>query len=73
MMEIFSFELKYRLKRPATWIYMALGMAIALLISILHQITPSLHSTVTASATYRCRGIGQRESFGLLVATMRGG
>ncbi len=37
MMEIFSFELKYRLKRPATWIYMALGMAIALLISILQR------------------------------------
>jgi len=37
MMEIFSFELKYRLKRPVTWIYMALGMTIALLISIFQR------------------------------------
>ena len=37
MMEIFSFELKYRLKRPATWIYMALGMALAVLIAILQR------------------------------------
>lgn len=37
MKEIFSFELQYRLKRPATWIYMVLGLGIALLISILQR------------------------------------
>ncbi|WP_103068875.1 ABC transporter permease/M1 family aminopeptidase [Aquimarina sediminis] len=37
MKEIFIFELQYRLKRPATWIYMTLGLAIALLIAILQR------------------------------------
>ncbi len=37
MKEIFLFELKYRLKRPATWIYMGLGLGIALLFSILQR------------------------------------
>ncbi len=37
MKEIFLFELKYRLKRPATWIYITLGLALTLLISILQR------------------------------------
>ncbi len=37
MKEIFSFELKYRLKRPATWIYMILGMGLAILIAALQR------------------------------------
>ncbi len=55
MKEIFLFELQYRLKRPATWIYMALGLGIAVLISILQRSStaefvnsPSSITSVTA-------------------------
>ncbi|KAA1247636.1 M1 family aminopeptidase [Aquimarina sp. RZ0] len=37
MKEIFSFELLYRLRRPATWIYMGLGMLMAGLLSYFQQ------------------------------------
>ncbi len=37
MIEILLFELKYRLKRPATWIYAILGLAIAILISFFEK------------------------------------
>ncbi len=37
MIEIFVFELKYRLKRPVTWIYMTLGLGLAVLFSILQR------------------------------------
>ncbi|MEW7279595.1 M1 family aminopeptidase [Aquimarina sp. 2201CG1-2-11] len=37
MKEIFLFELKYRLKRPATWIYAALGFTIAILIAVFQK------------------------------------
>ncbi len=37
MKEIFLFELRYRLNRPATWIYMALGIAIAILFSVFQR------------------------------------
>ncbi|WP_074405639.1 M1 family aminopeptidase [Aquimarina megaterium] len=37
MIEIFLFELKYRLKRPATWIYVALGFTIAILMSVFEK------------------------------------
>ena len=37
MKEILLFELQYRIKRPATWIYMTLGLAIALLFAILQK------------------------------------
>ncbi len=37
MKEIFFFELKYRLNRPATWIYVALGITLAILFSALQR------------------------------------
>ncbi|WP_025741959.1 ABC transporter permease/M1 family aminopeptidase [Aquimarina pacifica] len=37
MKEIFLFELQYRLKRPVTWIYMALGLTIAILFSVFQK------------------------------------
>ncbi len=37
MKEIFLFELKYRLNRPATWIYAALGLLIAFLIAFFEK------------------------------------
>lgn len=37
MKEIFIFELQYRLKRPATWIYFFLGLAIAALVAGLQR------------------------------------
>ncbi|WP_062057160.1 ABC transporter permease/M1 family aminopeptidase [Aquimarina longa] len=37
MIELFLFELKYRLKRPATWIYAVLGLTIALLLSVFEK------------------------------------
>ncbi len=37
MKEILLFELQYRLKRPATWIYAALGLTIATLIAVFQK------------------------------------
>ncbi len=37
MREIFTFELNYRLKRPATWIYIALGIGLAILFAALQR------------------------------------
>ncbi len=37
MKEVFIFELHYRLKRPATWIYFALGIGLAILFAALQR------------------------------------
>ncbi len=37
MKETFLFELQYRLKRPATWIYIALGIGLAILFAALQR------------------------------------
>ena len=37
MIDIFLFELRYRMQRPATWIYASLGLAIAILISVFEK------------------------------------
>ena len=37
MMEIFLFELQYRFRRPATWIYASLGLIMATLIAVFEQ------------------------------------
>ncbi len=37
MIEIFMFELRYRLRRPATWIYAVLGLSIALLMAFFEK------------------------------------
>ncbi|WP_108868000.1 ABC transporter permease/M1 family aminopeptidase [Aquimarina aquimarini] len=37
MIEIFLFELRYRLKRPATWIYVTLGFAIAAVMAVFEK------------------------------------
>ncbi|MGY3795326.1 M1 family aminopeptidase [Aquimarina sp. 433] len=37
MKEIFLFELQYRFRRPATWIYAGLGLAMALLVAVFQK------------------------------------
>jgi len=37
MKEIFLFELRYRLKRPATWIYFSLGIVMAALFAVFQR------------------------------------
>lgn len=37
MIEIFLFELRYRFRRPATWIYLFLGMTLAVLIAAIQR------------------------------------